>query len=551
LKEQGAYERAARTQMKLGLTHHTAFDFQQARQAYEEGFALWQRVEKTPSTASPQPAPHALRMVSSDPTTLDSTMCNDIYSGVVIRQLFSGLVELSPEMEVTPNVARSWEVSEGGRKYVFHLRDDVRWSDEARVTAGDFEYAWKRVLDPATGSPVANQLYDVKGARAFHQGEVGRGDVGIQALDELTLAMELEEPTGHFPQLLAHSVCYPLPRHVVEAHGEAWTEPGNIVTNGPFKLATWERGKSIVLVHTPDYHGQFGGNIRRMELCLLSNLPAVMHMYESDDLDILDLGSFPPLEIDRARQRHAGEYVSAPRLQTAYVAFSVKQPPFDDVRVRRAFALATDAETLADVVLRGYSFPATGGFVPPVMPGHSAGIGLPYDPGRARQLLAAAGYPDGCGFPDVEFFTEQYFEPHIEYLQMQWRENLGVEIVCETMEPATYYDRLNRQPPHVYVTGWIADYPDPDSFLRMFPIWRWSGWRNRPYEKLVEEARKVLDQGKRMNLYAQADRILVDEAVIVPLTYERTHMLVKPWVSRYPTSALERWFWKDVIIEPH
>ena len=554
LKEQGEYERAARTLMKLGLTYHTAFDFRQARQAYEEGFALWQRAGEVQLAVPPPPAPHALRVDWRDPPTLDPTMAGDKYSAHVICQLFSGLVEESPEMDVVPDVARSWEVSESGRKYVFHLWDDVRWSDGTPVTAGDFEYAWKRVLDPVTGSPNASLLYDIKGARAFHRGEGGVGGLGVWALDEVTLVVELEGPTGYLLHLLAYNASYPVPRHVVEAHGEAWTKVENIVTNGPFRLEAWQQGESMVLVRNPEYHGRFRGNVHRVELSLLADWSARLELYETDGLDILDLLGFPPLEVDRARQRHAGEYVSTPWLRTTYVGFDVSRPPFDDVRVRRAFALAVDRATLANVVLRGYHFPATGGFVPPGMPGYSAGIGLPYDPEQARQLLAEAGYPGGRDFPVVEALTPPVAFGHEinEYLQAQWRENLEVETAGETVEWATFFDRRSRRAlPHIFLIGWSVDYPDPDSFLRASPIRRYTQWRNAAYDRLVEEARRVTDEEERMKLYGQADRILVEEAAIVPLTYLRAHLLVKPWVSKYPTPATGRRFWKDVIIEPH
>jgi ABC-type oligopeptide transport system substrate-binding subunit len=567
LKAQGDYERAARTLMKLGLTYHNAFDFQQARQAYEEGFALWQRAGEA-QPAVPPPAPHALRVVwYPAPTTLDPTMAYDIFSVAVIDQLFSGLVELTPDMDVVPDVARSWDVLEGGRKYVLHLRDDVRWSDGAPVTAEDFRYAWKRVLDPATGSPNANLLYDVKGARAFHQGacpdgstgsprwpaegEGGVGGLGVRALDEVTLVVELEEPTGYFLQLLAHNATYPVPRHVVEAHGEAWTEPGNIVTNGPFRLESWQRGESMVLVRNPKYHGRLRGNVQGMELPFGERL-AGLEMYEADSLDIFFINHFTAAERDRARQRHAGEYVLVPEMGTFYVGFDVSRPPFDDPRVRRAFVLATDRETLADVVLRGYAAPALGGFIPPGMPGHSAGIGLPYDPGQARQLLAEAGYPDGDGFPIVEALTpygELVFQS--EYLQAQWRENLGVEITWKKVDWARFHDRMSGETPHLWLMGWSADYPDPDNFLRTSPIQRHTGWQNAAYDRLVEEAKKVADQRERMKLYQQADRILVEEAPIIPLLHKCFHLLVKPWVRKFLTSAIKYWFWKDVIIEPH
>jgi len=546
LKEQQQHGRAARTLMKLGLTYHTAFDFQQSRQAYEEGFALWQRVGEAQEGSLP-PAPHALRIVWGVLPTLDPTRAEDGASVGVIVQLFSGLVELSTEMDVVPDVARSWEVLEGGRKFIFHLRDDVQWSDGVPVTAGNFEYAWKRVLDPATGSPVASLLYDVKGARAFHQGESGSGDVGIWACDDLTLVVELEEPTGYFLHLLAQSACYPVPRHVVEAHSEVWTEAGHIVTNGPFRLDTWQRGQSVVLSRNPEYHGRFTGNLEHVELSLRRVDPlAQLEMYEAHSLDVLALS----LETEQAGRRHVGEYISVPTLLTEYLGFNVSRPPFDDPRVRRAFVLATDRKTLADVVLRGYNSPATGGFVPPGMPGHSPGICLPYDPEQARQLLAEAGYPGGRGFPAVDSWTRRTSRSH-QYLQAQWRENLGVEITWEIMEWAIYLDRLNKEAAQLFLIGWIADYPDPDDFLRV-GLWRMRArWQNEAYDELVERARRVTDQGERMSLYEQADRILVEEAAIMPLYYGRWHLLVKPWVSKYPTSAMGGAHWKDVIIEPH
>jgi ABC-type oligopeptide transport system substrate-binding subunit len=235
-------------------------------------------------------------------------------------------------------------------------------------------------------------LYDVKRARPFHRGEAGWEEVGVRALDKVTLMVELEGPTGYFLHLLAS---YPVPRLVVEAQGQAWTEVGSIVTNGPFRLEAWRRGESISLARNPRYHGRFGGNIERVELLFRRG---GTEMYKSDNLDVLDLQHLPLPARDHARQQHARDYFTAPHLATYYVGFNVSRSPFDDRRVRRAFALATDRETLADVALRGYVAPGTGGFIPPGMPGHSAGIGLSYDPEGARKLLAEAGLPEGPWF---------------------------------------------------------------------------------------------------------------------------------------------------------
>jgi len=447
-------------------------------------------------------------------------------------------------MDVVPGLAQSWEVLDGGRKYIFHLRDDVLWSDGTPVTARDVEYAWKRVLDETTRSPVASLLYDVKGARAFHQHEVSDPDrVGVQALDAVTLVVELEAPCSYFPQLLTCDFTYPVPQHLLERGGKAWTDEANIVTNGPFKLEAWQHGKSIVLERNPEYHGRFTGNVQRVELSLLQDPVVKLERYEADGLDVLNLAHLSPPVMDRVRQRHAEEYISVPELATSYVGFNMSRPPFNDSRVRRAFALAIDRETLADVVMRGYDFPATGGFVPPGMPGHSPEISLPYDPAQARQLLGEAGYPGGHGFPIVDSLTGQgaYGMAVSEYLQAQWRENLGVEITWDAMDWAMFNDQLEREPPHMFFdTGWTADYPDPDIFLNAGPTRRWTGWRNKAYDRLVEQARGATAQGERMKLYHEADRILVEETVIMPLTYRRFHLLLKPWVRKYPTSAIKR-----------
>jgi oligopeptide transport system substrate-binding protein len=256
--------------------------------------------------------------------------------------------------------------------------------------------------------------------------------------------------------------------------------------------------------------------------------------------------------MDRARRRHAGEYLSRPKLSTFYLVFDVARPPFDDARVRQAFALATDRETLASVVTGGYSFPATGGLVPPGMAGHSAGIGLPYDPQQAQHLLAEAGYLRDHGFPDVCLLVPSAPITSLatEHLQAQWREDLGIEVRCELVEWLAYQDRLKAMPPHISMRGWSPDYADPDSFLRV-AVRTATHWRNESYDELVEEARQLRDHGERLKRYQQADNIVVRQAALVPLFYGRRHLLIKPWVRKYPTSAIRSWFWKDVIIEPH
>jgi oligopeptide transport system substrate-binding protein len=232
------------------------------------------------------------------------------------------------------------------------------------------------------------------------------------------------------------------------------------------------------------------------------------------------------------------------------VAFDVRRAPFDDPRVRRAFAYAVDRETLAGVTLGGYYSPASGGLVPPGMPAHSPGIGLPYSPERARDLLAEAGYPGGRGFPTVDFVTLSGRHAMGEHLHMQWRENLGVELQWRVMGFAEFIDLVRSDPPHLFRMGWMPDYPDPDAFLRV-AVQLHTAWRPQRYLALVDEARHATDQQERMKAYAEVERMVAEEVPLLPLIYDRSHWLYKPWVRRYPRSVAGGYFWKDVVIEPH
>jgi oligopeptide transport system substrate-binding protein len=550
LQEKGEYRMAARTLMKLGLVYHTAFDYQKSHQAYEQGFALWQQEEKPKSTVRVKPAPHAFRTARSAPYSLDPTMTDHDDSSAIIIQLFSGLVEASTAMEIMPDVAKSWEIAEGGRKYIFYLRDDVYWSDGVPVTARDFEFAWRRTLDSTSGSPNAELLYDIKGAKAFHQGQITNPDLlGIHCPDDLTLVVELEGQTGYFLSLLACTATYPIPQHVLEIHTEEWTKPDNFVSNGAFRLKNWKQGEEMILKHNPDYHKLKRGNIEEVEISFGTDKLAVFEMYETNNLDILGLGDFPPSQWERARRQYAGEYVSAPESATHYVGFDVNRPPFDDPRVRKAFAMATDKTALVNLVLSGYYFPAAGGFIPQGFPGHSANIGLSYDPVQAQQLLAEAGFPNGSGFPQIDACARERNSPQVGALKKQWHQNLGVEINWNIMPWREYLARLDQNPAQIFQFGWIADYPDPDSFMRTSNVLQRTQWRDKTYDELVEKAQRVLDQEERLKLYSQADKILIESAAIIPLTYSRSYTLVKPWIRQFPALSLSKWQWKNIIIE--
>jgi tetratricopeptide (TPR) repeat protein len=422
LKEQGPTEltRAARTAMTLGGLYHTVFDFERSQQAYQDGFALWQRVEEEQRKVVLPPAPHALRMPWVSVKCLDLTATNMLPSGVIIDQLFSGLVECTLDLDIVPDLALSWEIFDNGRRYVFHLRSDARWSDGQPVTAYDFEFTWKYQLHPANASLNHEILFDIKGARACYEGRAEPDDIGVHATDDLTLVVELEEPVGHFLHVLTCLGTFAIPRHAFQAHGSQWATADNIITNGPFRLETWRPEECIVLARNSDYHGGTTGNVSRVELTHFDTwLPHEwLRSYEANACDICGVDEEI---IEEVWQRHADEHVTTPVTSTDYILFNTEHPPFNDRRVRQAFVHAIDRTTMTRVALRDIASPATGGFVPPGLPSHSAGIGLYYDPERARQLLAEAGYPAGRGFPTIEArrLAAAAFSPVNQYLQKQ------------------------------------------------------------------------------------------------------------------------------------
>jgi ABC-type oligopeptide transport system substrate-binding subunit len=558
LKEQGppGLARAARTAMNLGTLYHTLFNYDRSRAAYQEAFELWQRARDAQAQQALPPAPHALRRYwPAELGALDPNRCSTTEAARLVEQLFSGLVELNADFDIVPVLARSWELSEDGRQYIFHLRRDARWSDGTPITAHDFEFSWKRVLDPATAATEnAVYLFDIRGARAFHSGQQPTADeVGVRALDDLTLRVELVEPVGHFLHLLAYNIAAAVPRHMIAAYGADWAEPRQLVTHGPFRLESWTPNETIVLARDPNYCGQFSGNLARIELTLGTNVAkeVLLEQYAANQVDLVVSGA---TLLERVRQYYPAEYHRLPAALTSYLAFDATRPPFDDARVRRALAQAIDRRELTQVLLQGASSPALGGLVPPGLPGHTERIGLPYDAARARQWLAEAGYPDGRGFPEIEaYVADGGIATRVtnQYLKDRWRDQLGVRVNWNTLEMLTFQAALRASTPQLYRMAWVADYPDPDNILRLALHQPHSRWHNDRFEQLLESARRMTDPAERLKFYQAADRLLMDEAGLIPLTYEYYHCWLKPWIKHFPASPLKVTYFKDVIIEPH
>jgi oligopeptide transport system substrate-binding protein len=556
LKEMGATEQTARTLMKLYLVYHNSFDFHRAQQTLEAYSALWQQSTRRASKKIVPLVNTPYRIPTLKVTTFDPGLCETIFDLELLKELFCGLVELSEDRNVIPLAARQWDVLDGGRRYVFHLRQDLLWSDGVQVTAGDFEFAWKRVLNPTIHSPSANLLYDVLGAKVFHQGKVVSSDaVGVTSPDPYTLVVELEEPCGHFPYILGDPISFAVPKHVVKCEGNAWAEPGRIVSNGAFQLESWSRpsGKTAYFTRNPHYFGSYKGNIEHVALTFYENELEMYQSFVSGELDIAEF-LLPQLQQEEwIHYREVGQlHISTlPFVDAIY--FIVDRPPFDNPVLRRAFALATDREKLAHEIES--KLPATGGYIPPSLPGYSPDVGLPYDPEEARRILAAAGYPEGRDFPPVNLLIELVGLEKgdnlvFSFLQEMWQENLGVTIQKRRQNHiASQFDIP--QDSHFFFTGWFADYPDPASFLQTNYLIDQSHWQNPIFERLIEEGRHTMDQIKRVDLYRQADRVLTEEAVVLPLFYGHIYELRQPWVIKPSGSSIYSPQWKDIILMPH
>jgi len=471
--------------------------------------------------------------LASDPPTLDWSLARDSTSITVITNIMRGLTQFGPRFEPVPALAQRWEVSADGRTYVFHLRKDVRWSDGRPLRARDFVYSWRRLLDPATGADYAYFLYDVKGARAYNSGATrDPARLGVRALDDHTLVVELEEPASYFPSLLAFVATYPLRSDVVEKYGMRWTEPSHIVTLGPYRLVRWDHHERVVLEANPLYWGA-PPPTRRVEMIMSANPSTALALYESGELDFLDGKDIPLLEVPRLRK--SPEFRTDEVFRNNYIGFNTHKPPFDDPLVRRAFSAAIDRKSIVDL-LQGGGIPATS-WIPKGMLGYNPAIGIGFDPERARRWLAEAGYAGGRGFPEVEFLYPDVGNNRTiaVALQSMWKKHLGVRVKLANQEWKVYLSTLNTDPPHMYRAGWQADYPDPHNFMNLFKCRsgnNHTGWCNPRYDAAVDEAAHTSDPAQRKRLYDEAQRILTETDVpVAPFFISLQFSMVKPYVK--------------------
>ena len=492
----------------------------------------------------------------SEPGTIDPAINQTLDAGTYISHLFEGLTDLS-QGGIKPGVAESWDISDDGTKYTFHLREDAKWSDGKPVTAYDFEYAWKRVLNPETASPYSYILYLIKGAQEYNEGNGKVEDVAIKAVDEKTFEVELIAKAPYFLELAGFMVTVPVRQDIIEKHGDAWTQsPETYISNGAFKLKEWKHQDELVVVKNENYWNKDEIKLNEIRFKLMDDDDAALSATEAGEIDI-NYAHMPPNTIPGLVAEGKAEIL--PDFTTYFYDFNTQRAPFDDARVRKAFALAIDRQYIIDKVAMANQKPAIG-WVPYGMPEPEGDkdfravaeekYGSPYLPEtanveEAKKLLAEAGYPNGEGFPEVELIynTSEGHKMIAEAIQNQLKENLGVNIKISNMEWNVFVEERNKHNFDIARDGWGADYADPMSFMDM---WlsnsgnNTAAWKNAEYDELINKAINSDDANERFELMHKAEQILMDEMPILPVYYYTKTVM-------YPDN-LEGWYFSPVGI---
>ena len=493
----------------------------------------------------------------AEPDTLDPHRSEGTGSAEILRDLYEGLTTETVDSDVTPGVAERWTISDDGTVYTFHLRADARWSNGDPVTADEFVFAFRRTLDPATASTYAQTLYPIRGAKAINTGEAPLEALGVVAQNPLTLEVTLNAPTPYFLQLLTHSSAYPVHRASVEEFGDAFTQPGRLVSNGAYVLQEWVVQSHIKITKNNHYWDRDNVQIEEVYHYPTEDIDAEFKRYRAGQLDFTD--QIPNNQFNWIRENLGSELKVEPYLSIYYYVFDLSEPPFDDVRLRKALTMVIDREVLTARVTGVGEVPAYG-LVPPGIANYTAQryawADLPHAErvATARQLYREAGYSDDNPLQvQIHYNTSENHKKVAVAMAAMWKEALGVQAQLLNEEwKVMLQTRKNRANWSVMRFGWVGDFNDAYTFLEIMHSehgQNTAGYNNAEYDRLTEAASREGDLARRRALMESAEKIFIEDYSILPIYFYVSKHLVKPYVLGYRPNILDRNYSRHYRIE--
>lgn len=494
----------------------------------------------------------------TEPGSLHPGKAQGTHDSWIIEHVMEGLTKKSPDGKVVPGMAQEWKISDDGLTYTFTLQDDIKWTNGDPVTAQDFEYAWKYALAPSTASEYAYQLYYLKGAEAFNTStekdpkklKALEAAVGVKALEDKTLEVQLVKPTPYFIELQSFYTYLPVNKKVQEANPNWANEPSTYVSNGVFKISEWKHKESIKIVKSDSYYDKGKIKLDEIDFAMIEDENTAYQMYKSGDMDVAY-----PLPTDVIAQLKAvkdPEFVIAPDLATYFYRFNTTKKPFNNKKVRKALSMAIDRQAIVDNVTQGGQKPAFS-YTPPgildVKGDYQQNTGdlFKYDAAQAKKLLSEGLKEVGMHKMPVVTITYNTMDAHkkiAEAIQEMWRKNLGIEVKLENVEFQVKIDREHKLDYDISRSGWIGDYVDPMTFLDMFESKSQqndTGWKNSQYDALIQKAKSTMDTAARMKELHEAEKIFIDEMPIAPIYFYTKPYQAKSYVkgifspvNRYP-----------------
>jgi len=496
----------------------------------------------------------------AEPESLDPHALDAYTDQRLEAALFEGLCALDEQSsQPAPGAAESWEGSPDGLTWTFHLRAGLQWSNGEPLTADDFVQSWRRNLAPAYASPYAYLLFPIKNAEAFNTGKLSDpAALGLATPDARTVVISLERPTPYLPVLTAAAPWYPVNPRVVAKFGaltdrsSAWTRPGNLVGNGPFVLKEWTPGSRLVVDKNPRYWDAAAVRLNGIVFYPIENPDVEERNFRAGQLHLTH-----NLPLSKIPAYRAGPDAAQLRtdlfLQTIFIRFNVTKPPFDNPKLRRALSLAIDRDSISRNLLHGSRAPADH-FVPPSTGGYDSRAHVPAQFDEARRLLAAAGYPGGAGLPlfEIQVRNDELQPKIIEAVQAMWQRELGVRVSIALLEQKVSIANQQALDYTIGVNGWVADFPDPLTFLDLFVTGggnNWTGWGDPAYDRLIATAARTVDPKARYELFQQAEALLLEQAPVAPLVFGARNFLIAPSVKGWEPAPVGIYQYKKVYLQ--